>query len=54
MHATSHAPHLFLDRRSAGLELADALLSHVAERPLVLALPRGGVPVAFEVARTLR
>ncbi|AJE20997.1 MAG: phosphoribosyltransferase [Pseudomonadales bacterium GWC1_66_9] len=54
MHATSHAPHLFLDRRSAGLELAEALMPHVAERPLVLALPRGGVPVAFEVARTLR
>ncbi|GAB3373556.1 phosphoribosyltransferase [Azotobacter armeniacus] len=54
MHGTSHAPHLFLDRRSAGLELAEALTPHAADRPLVLALPRGGVPVAFEVARTLR
>lgn len=54
MPGTRHAPHLFLDRRSAGLALAEALVPHAAERPLVLALPRGGVPVAFEVARTLR
>lgn len=54
MHGTSHTPYLFLDRLSAGLELAEALTPHVADRPLVLALPRGGVPVAFEVARMLR
>ncbi|MFD2405791.1 hypothetical protein ACFSVK_08505 [Azorhizophilus paspali] len=53
MHGICHAPHLFLDRRSAGLELAEALMPHAAERPLVLALPRGGVPVAFEAARML-
>ncbi|WP_349573416.1 phosphoribosyltransferase [Azotobacter salinestris] len=53
MHGTSHASHLFLDRRSAGLELAEALMPRAADRPLVLALPRGGVPVAFEVARML-
>ena len=44
----------FADRRSAGRELARALLG-LASRPdlLVLGLPRGGVPVAFEVARVL-
>lgn len=45
--------HVFRDRRDAGKRLA-AALGHVAPaHPLVLALPRGGVPVAFEVARAL-
>jgi putative phosphoribosyl transferase len=45
----------FVDRRGAGLELARAL-SEYAGRPglLVLALPRGGVPVGAEVAKALR
>src|SRR4030088_2287943 len=45
---------LFCDRRDAGRLLA-AKLSAYANRPdlLVLALPRGGVPVAYEVARAL-
>ncbi len=43
----------FLDRRDAGRQLA-AKLAHVrAEAPVVLALPRGGVPVAYEVATRL-
>jgi len=42
------------DRRDAGRYLAGKLVGH-AGRPdvLVLALPRGGVPVAYEVARAL-
>jgi predicted phosphoribosyltransferase len=45
----------FRDRRDAGRQLA-AELDEYAGRPdvLVLALPRGGVPVGFEVARALR
>jgi putative phosphoribosyl transferase len=45
---------LFHDRRDAGRQLAAALGRLRSEAPLVLALPRGGVPVAFEVARALR
>ena len=44
----------FADRRSAGIELASKL-AHFANRNdvVVLALPRGGVPVAYEVAEAL-
>ncbi len=44
----------FKDRRQAGQVLAKRL-AHYCRRPglLVLALPRGGVPVAFEVAQAL-
>lgn len=44
----------FRDRRAAGVELA-AQLTDYRNVPgvLVLALPRGGVPVAYEVARSL-
>lgn len=53
MRAFLPQTHLFRDRSHAGQELAEAL-HHLADLdPLVLALPRGGVPVAFEVARAL-
>lgn len=45
---------LFRDRREAGRRLAEALGDRREPAPaLVLALPRGGVPIAFEVARAL-
>ena len=48
----------FKDRAEAGRQLAAAVvrlgLVHPLVHPLVLALPRGGVPVAAEVARALR
>jgi predicted phosphoribosyltransferase len=47
-------PTLFRDRRHAGQVLAEKLARY-ADLPevIVLALPRGGVPVAFEVANVL-
>jgi predicted phosphoribosyltransferase len=46
---------IFRDRADAGRRLAERLTAY-ADRPdvLVLALPRGGVPVAFEVAARLK
>ncbi len=50
---TTRDPHPFRDRREAGAALAALLLRSAPERALVLALPRGGVPVGYEVARAL-
>jgi len=44
---------MFRDRADAGRRLASRLTHLQAECPVVLALPRGGVPVAFEVAQAL-
>jgi putative phosphoribosyl transferase len=44
---------LFSDRRDAGKRLAQALAQYRESNPVVLALPRGGVPVGFEVAKAL-
>jgi len=45
----------FLNRREAGKELAGKLLEYVDQSDvIVLALPRGGVPVAYEVALALK
>lgn len=54
MNVPGERPSRFADRRHAGQALA-AQLSHLAGRDdvVVLGLPRGGVPVAYEVALTL-
>jgi predicted phosphoribosyltransferase len=49
---------IFADRQEAGRMLADLVAQQLAAdpaqgKPLVLALPRGGVPVAYEVAAAL-
>jgi len=43
----------FADRRDAGRQLGERLLHLAYENPLVIGLPRGGVPVAREVALAL-
>jgi putative phosphoribosyl transferase len=46
-------PTLFADRRDAGRRLGERLEHLRSEDPVVLGLPRGGVPVAYEVASAL-
>jgi putative phosphoribosyl transferase len=41
---------MFQDRKDAGQQLAQKLKAYESTNPLVLALPRGGVPVGYEVA----
>ena len=43
----------FKDRSDAGRKLAAALAGYKDQQPVILALPRGGVPVAAEVATAL-
>ncbi|AHH18647.1 putative phosphoribosyl transferase [Nocardia nova SH22a] len=45
---------LFRDRRDAGSKLATRLLDLRGADAIVLGVPRGGVPVAYEIARELR
>lgn len=45
--------HFFADRTQAGRQLGRALLERKLDDPVILALPRGGVPVAVEVAMAL-
>jgi len=55
MNATQDFTLPFRDRHQAGRVLADKLAHHRGSKNLlVLALPRGGVPVAFEVAHALQ
>lgn len=44
---------IFKDREEAGRQLAGRLAHYREEDAVVLALPRGGVPVGYEVARVL-
>ena len=44
----------FFNRSDAGRQLAPALRKYANEPGVVLAVPRGGVPVAYEVAKELR
>lgn len=46
-------PPLFTDRADAGHRLAYALHKYKNTGPLILALPRGGVPVGLEIAKAL-
>jgi predicted phosphoribosyltransferase len=43
----------FANRRDAGRRLAAAVAGLALADPVILALPRGGVPVAYEIARRL-
>jgi predicted phosphoribosyltransferase len=54
LHAMRCMSVRFLDRRDAGRQLARKLANYTDDPSvLVLGLPRGGVPVAYEVARAL-
>ena len=44
----------FLDRHEAGRNLAQDLLRYADQRPAVFALPRGGVPIGYEIAKALK
>lgn len=45
--------HRFENRRDAGRQLAALLSRYQDQQPVVLALPRGGVPVGYEIAKAL-
>lgn len=43
----------FRNREQAGRQLSLELIGYSSTNPIILGIPRGGVPVAFEVARAL-
>ncbi len=44
---------MFRDRREAGQKLAEKLEAYRSQNPLVLAIPRGGVPIGCELSKAL-
>lgn len=44
---------IFKDRQDAGKQLAETLKKYVNENPIIIALPRGGVVLGYEVANIL-
>lgn len=44
---------VFKDRKDAAEKLADALIAYKGEDPLILAIPRGGIAVGYQVAGRL-
>ena len=53
MWRTSMTSPVFADRRQAGRRLAQRLEHYRDDQPVVLALPRGGVVIGYEIARAL-
>src|SRR5436190_6887800 len=51
--AAAESQFLFRDRQDAGRQLAERIAVLNLRSPLVLALPRGGVPIAAEIAEAL-
>ncbi|WP_103716587.1 erythromycin esterase family protein [Bosea psychrotolerans] len=51
---SANARSLFIDRADAGRMLAARLRTLQLDHPVVYALPRGGVPVAVEIAKALK
>lgn len=45
---------IYKDRHDAGRKLAERLKKYVDEKAIILALPRGGVVLGYEVAKTLK
>ena len=45
---------MFQNRADAGRQLAEKLKAYEAEKPLIFALPRGGVPVGYIVSKALK
>lgn len=53
MEPPRERPVVLANREEAGRRIAERLAKYRAEEPTIVALPRGGVPVAVEVARAL-
>ena len=51
MHTSNNPP--FVDRGDAGRQLAERLSAYAGDSLMIFALPRGGVPVGAEIARSL-